>query len=243
MSRNPYDDSFDNEFGGSFGDFGDFQGDKIDDATFKKTFEQFHGEKLEEEIEPRSLGEVLVVGELNPGIDSIASAIALADLKNTVDITRKYTPAYTGELSKEAKFVLEHFDVKEPAKIDEAKADDKLILVSHNSKEKAIKGAEDAEILEIIDNHALDSLKTKAPLFMRFEPTSTTSTIIYKMFKEDNEGISTQLAGIMCSAILWETDLLRKDTVTQLDKIVTMELAILAGIDLSEYGEKLLSYK
>jgi manganese-dependent inorganic pyrophosphatase len=55
---------------------------------------------------------VYVFGHKNPDTDSICSAIAYADLKNKA--AGGYFPARLGELNRETRFVLEHFDVEEP---------------------------------------------------------------------------------------------------------------------------------
>ena len=55
---------------------------------------------------------ILAFGHKNPDTDSICSSIAFAALKNSLG---KKTEAYRlGEISKETRFVLNHFNVKNP---------------------------------------------------------------------------------------------------------------------------------
>ena len=41
-----------------------------------------------------------------------------------------------------------------------------VILMDHNESRQSIKGIETANILEIIDHHRLDALKTELPIFI-----------------------------------------------------------------------------
>lgn len=56
---------------------------------------------------------VLVLGHRNPDTDSICSAIAYAELKNTLGEGR-YAAARAGQISNETKFVLDKFNIEEP---------------------------------------------------------------------------------------------------------------------------------
>lgn len=206
---------------------------------YAETFEELHGEKLEDEVKPRSLGKVLVIGSRDGDIDSLASAIALADIKNSVDMSRKYIPYVAGELDDTAEFALEYFEYPTPECIDTVKPTDAIMLVGHNEKAKAIEGAEGANITELIDNHALNSLKTKGPLYVRCEPRGATATIVYSIIKEEEEGVNKKIAGLLCAAIIHKTEMFQSESTTQADKIAAMELANLAGLDLADFSKKL----
>ena len=112
----------------------------------------------------------------------------------------------------------------------------KVILVDHNEKSQAVDGIEDAEICEIIDHHRLGSLQTISPVYFRNQPVGCTATIIYQMYRENNQTISKEMAGLLCSAILSDTLLFRSPTCTPLDEATAKELAGIAGIELEAFA-------
>ncbi len=115
----------------------------------------------------------------------------------------------------------------------------KLILVDHNEKSQAVNNIEEAEILEIIDHHRLGSLETMAPVYFRNQPLGCTSTIIYQMYQEKQISISREIAGLLCAAILSDTLMFRSPTCTAADKEAAEELAKLAGINTTEFAQKM----
>ena len=61
-----------------------------------------------------------------------------------------------------------------------------VILVDHNEVGQSIKGIEEASVVEIIDHHRLDALKTSLPIFIDAEPLGSTCTIVYQQFLRHN---------------------------------------------------------
>ncbi|MCR4617046.1 MAG: putative manganese-dependent inorganic diphosphatase [Lachnospiraceae bacterium] len=114
-----------------------------------------------------------------------------------------------------------------------------LILVDHNEKSQAVKGLEEAEIVEIIDHHRLGSIESSGPIFFRNQPLGSTCTIIYQMYKENGVEIDKTTAGLMVSAILSDTLILRSPTCTEVDKVAARELSKIAGIDYENYGREM----
>ncbi len=114
-----------------------------------------------------------------------------------------------------------------------------LILVDHNEKSQAVSNIEEAEILEIIDHHRIGSLETIAPVYFRNQPLGCTSTIIYQMYQEKGLTISKQIAGLLCAAILSDTLMFRSPTCTEIDKEAAMKLAEIAGIEVTEFAQKM----
>ncbi len=112
----------------------------------------------------------------------------------------------------------------------------KVILVDHNEAEQSVEGLEEAEILEIIDHHKIGSLKTNLPINFRNVPVGSTNTIIYSMYKENNIEITKEMAGLMLSAIISDTLLLKSPTTTIVDKNAIIELSKIAEVDYENYG-------
>lgn len=112
----------------------------------------------------------------------------------------------------------------------------KVILVDHNEKSQAVDGIEEAEICEIIDHHRLGSLQTISPVYFRNQPVGCTATIIYQMYRENNQEITKEIAGILCAAILSDTLLFRSPTCTPLDEETAKTLADIAEIDMETFA-------
>lgn len=109
-----------------------------------------------------------------------------------------------------------------------------LILVDHNERTQCVEGHEEAEILEIIDHHRINSIETTGPVFFRNQPVGCTATIIRQLYQENGVEIPPDIAGILCSAILSDTLMFRSPTCTPLDEAIARELAGLAGVDVEE---------
>ncbi len=125
--------------------------------------------------------------------------------------------------------------------IDQNKYDKcNVILVDHNQAIQSVDGIEEANISEVIDHHNLGTIGTSTPISFRAMPVGCTSTIIYQIYKEKNIEIPSDIAGLMLSAILSDTLLLKSPTTTNLDKEVALSLSKITNIDINEYGMSML---
>lgn len=116
----------------------------------------------------------------------------------------------------------------------------KVILVDHNNLEQSVSGIDEAEIVEIIDHHNLGAIGTSIPINVRCMPVGCTCTILYHLYQEKNVLIPTDIAGIMLSAILSDTLILKSPTTTESDRIAVRELAKICGEDYEKYGYEML---
>ncbi len=116
----------------------------------------------------------------------------------------------------------------------------KVILVDHNGFSQSVDGIGEAIIEEIIDHHNLLNIGTPNPINFRSMPVGCTCTIIYHMFKENGVEIPKDIAGLMLSAILSDTLLLKSVTATEEDKKVVKDLAIIAKVDVKTYGHDMV---
>ncbi len=115
-----------------------------------------------------------------------------------------------------------------------------IILVDHNEKSQTVEGAENAEILEIIDHHRLGtSIETANPVFFRNQPLGSSCTIIYSMYKEAGVEVDKTTASLMLSAIISDTLMYRSPTCTEIDKNAGKELAEIAGINVEEFAKEM----
>lgn len=117
----------------------------------------------------------------------------------------------------------------------------KFILVDHSAKNQAINNIEDAEIEEIIDHHHIGNIETSYPIFYRNQRCGCTCTIIAQLYRENGVTPSAQMAGIMMSAIISDTLHFKSATTTQLDRDIAYGLAEIAGVNLDQYADEMLS--
>ncbi|MBM7557490.1 putative manganese-dependent inorganic diphosphatase [Halanaerobacter jeridensis] len=178
-----------------------------------------------------------VVGHQNPDTDSICAALTYANLKQ--ELGADVEAIRVGKINAETEFILDEFDVDEPELVEEVTADDQVILVDHNEKSQAVEGIEEAEILEIIDHHRIGDVETGNPIYFRNEPVGCTSTIVTKLYQENDVEISDKMAGLLLSAILSDTVIFRSPTCTETDKEIAEMLAEQLGVDIKNYGVRM----
>jgi manganese-dependent inorganic pyrophosphatase len=106
-----------------------------------------------------------------------------------------------------------------------------VILVDHNERAQAIDGLEEADILEIIDHHRIGDIQTTGPVVFRNQPVGCTATLIAQLYHENSVAIPTQIAGILCCAIMSDTLMLKSPTCTDQDRHTVTALAEIAGVD------------
>lgn len=182
---------------------------------------------------------VLIFGHKNPDTDTICSAITYSDLKNKLGFQTE--PIRLGTISGETQFVLDYFKVEAPRLVEKVAAETKeVILVDHNEFQQSADDITEVQIKEVIDHHRVANFETKDPLYFRVEPVGCTTTILNKMYKENGVTIEKEIAGLMLSAIISDTLLLKSPTCTQQDVDAAHELATIAGVDLNEYGLEML---
>ncbi len=115
-----------------------------------------------------------------------------------------------------------------------------VILVDHNNLEQSVPGIDEASIVEIIDHHNLGAIGTSIPINVRCMPVGCTCTILYQLFQEKNIAIPKDIAGLMLSAILSDTLILKSPTTTESDRIAVKALANICKEDYETYGYEML---
>lgn len=184
------------------------------------------------------MSKVFVTGHKNPDTDSICSALSYAALKQAQGV--EAVAVRLGEVNKETQYALDYFQVEAPeliASVDEKQA---VMLVDHNEPAQSVDGLDKAELLEIVDHHRLGGLNTANPIFVHIEPVGCTATIITKMFDCQKVELPKKVAGLLLSAIVSDTVLFKSPTCTEQDKAAAEKLAVIAGVNLREYGMAML---
>jgi len=117
----------------------------------------------------------------------------------------------------------------------------KLILTDHNEMSQAIDGAESAEIVEIIDHHRLGTIRTRTPIYVYAKPVGSTCTLVYQLYRFNEQNIPPSIAGLLMSGILSDTAILKSPTTTGEDVAAISELSEIAGIDYQQLGYDMFS--
>jgi len=117
----------------------------------------------------------------------------------------------------------------------------KLILVDHNELSQAVQGADEAEIIEIIDHHRLGALTTSQPILFRNEPVGSTSTIVADCFFRHGVELPRPIAGLLLAGLVSDTLNLTSPTTTTRDGEILARLEALAGVNARQFTEKLFA--
>ena len=117
----------------------------------------------------------------------------------------------------------------------------KLILVDHNEASQSVKGIEDAEIVEIIDHHRLDAVKTTNPISITAMPVGSTCTIVFEQFNRYDQEIDPLTAKVLLAGIASDTVMLKSPTTTSLDRNAVKTLCAIASVDFEAFGKELFS--
>ncbi|WP_172195617.1 manganese-dependent inorganic pyrophosphatase [Saccharibacillus qingshengii] len=185
------------------------------------------------------MAKVLIFGHKNPDTDTIASAIAYAELKKQLGVDAE--AVRLGEVNGETAYALKHFGIEAPRLVETvADQSEGVILVDHNESQQSAADIADAHVLEVIDHHRIANFETAHPLYYRAEPVGCTATILNKLYKENGVEIRKEIAGLMLSAIVSDSLLFKSPTCTEQDVAAAKELAAIAGVDVDVYGLDML---
>ncbi|MFD1317633.1 manganese-dependent inorganic pyrophosphatase [Loigolactobacillus zhaoyuanensis] len=177
----------------------------------------------------------LVFGHQNPDTDAIVAAMAYSQLLNQLGANTEAVAL--GTPNDETKYVLDYFNAEAPRVVTTVANEVKeVILVDHNEAQQSVADRQDVQVVGVVDHHRIANFETTSPLYYRAEPVGCTSTIITKLYHENELEIPKQIAGLMLSAIISDTLLLKSPTTTDADKVAIKELATIAGIDAEKFG-------
>lgn len=183
--------------------------------------------------------EVKIFGHKNPDTDTVLSSLILEGLEKTLGVYN--VKAYRlGNINKETKYALDYFGVKEPELLEEIEEGTSVMMVDHNEFSQSVKGIEKAKIIRVVDHHKIANFETHEPLFYLAMPVGCTATILREMFKVSGIQMDKITAGLMLSAIISDTLLLKSPTCTEKDVETAKELAEIAEVELNTYGLAML---
>ena len=174
--------------------------------------------------------DIYVIGHKNPDTDSVASAIALAEIMG-------YKPAICGPINKETDFVLKRLSIDTPEIITNISGK-KVFLVDHNENTQIVEGWESAEIIGVIDHHKIN-FSSFTPVFFHTETLGSTCSIIAKTYMNAIAN-NPRLAKILLAGILSDTIIFKSPTTTKEDRNIANALARIANeLDILEFGKEI----
>jgi manganese-dependent inorganic pyrophosphatase len=118
----------------------------------------------------------------------------------------------------------------------------RLILVDHNEFSQAVTGADEADIIEVLDHHRLSgNLVTKEPIQFINKTVGSTCTIVGSAFRGYQIEPSRSIAICICAGIISDTLNLTSPTTTEEDRAVLEWASGLADIDVAKFKEDFFS--
>jgi len=112
----------------------------------------------------------------------------------------------------------------------------KMVMVDHNEFSQAVTGADEADILEVIDHHRLSgNLRSKEPIRYINEPVGSTCTIVAMMYRMRNMEPDKTIATCLCGGMISDTLNLTSPTTTNTDRQYLPWLAEIAGLNVDQF--------
>jgi manganese-dependent inorganic pyrophosphatase len=112
----------------------------------------------------------------------------------------------------------------------------RVILLDHNEVSQSAPGVEEAAVMEIVDHHRVGDIQTVSPILFLNLPVGSTATIVAERYRDLGVSPPDPIAGILLSAVLTDTVLLKSPTTTPLDREVAGRLAAQIHTDVTDFG-------
>ncbi len=127
----------------------------------------------------------------------------------------------------------------------------RVVLVDHSQRAQSVEGLDTAVVIEIVDHHNIGDVSTGAPIFYLADPVGATATLIAEMYLEparwwhlphpERVALDAQTAGLLLSAIISDTLLLRSPTTTERDRRALTTLAERANVDPESLAQEMFA--
>jgi manganese-dependent inorganic pyrophosphatase len=115
----------------------------------------------------------------------------------------------------------------------------RLALVDHNEYAQAVRGVEEAEVVEVVDHHRLaGNLVSREPIRYLNEPVGSTSTLVARKFAHRDLTPEPGVSLCLLAGIVSDTLNLTSPTTTDLDREMLRWLSGIAGIEAEAFTEE-----
>lgn len=169
-----------------------------------------------------------IQGAVHTDCLTLSSKLPVADARKIVEASRqKLFPV----LDDQGKLfgVLSKSDLINPPKTQ-------LVLVDHNELTQAVLGADESDIVEVLDHHRLGgNLKSDQPIRFINEPVGSTCTLVARQFRAAGIEPSPSIALCMVSGLISDTLHLRSPTTTDVDREIFQWLTSFCTVDIDEF--------
>ena len=115
----------------------------------------------------------------------------------------------------------------------------RVLLVDHAELAQSVPGADQADIVEILDHHHIGSIETNIPVTATFDPVGSTATLVIERFRQNGLEPSRPSATLLLGAILSDTVILNSPTTTGRDHAVVEYLERVLALDATEFGREM----
>ena len=118
----------------------------------------------------------------------------------------------------------------------------RLVMVDHNEYAQAVTGADEADIVEVIDHHRLGGgMTSREPIRFVNEPVGSTCTIVARMFRQAGLVPEPGIALCMAGGLISDTLNLTSPTTTAVDREIFLWLQECCGRDLGVFAQAFFS--
>lgn len=117
----------------------------------------------------------------------------------------------------------------------------RIILVDHNELSQAVPGADQVQIVEVVDHHRLGDLRTQDPILFINRPVGSTCTIVADLYRQAGITPNREIAGVLMGGLISDTLNLRSPTTTTTDSDILAWLVELTGVTGEELADVIFS--
>jgi manganese-dependent inorganic pyrophosphatase len=118
----------------------------------------------------------------------------------------------------------------------------KIVMVDHNEYSQAVRGIEEAEVVEVIDHHRLGgNVVSREPIRFLNEPVGSSSTLIARKFRDRKAPLSKGVALCLSAGLISDTLNLTSPTTTDVDRGILKWLCEIAGVDAKQFTQDLFA--
>lgn len=176
-----------------------------------------------------------VIGHMCPDLDTVGSAIAYA--KFLTELGYDAEPRITMAPNAQTRFALSYCNIPIPEILTDAAGKD-IVLVDISDDVNSVDGISEANVVGIVDHHALN-LDTNHPILLEVEQTGATATIVGMSYLRSGLVPDKQTAKLLALTILADTNMLTSDILTEADRTIFDWTAEIGKIDKEEMTAKL----
>jgi manganese-dependent inorganic pyrophosphatase len=113
--------------------------------------------------------------------------------------------------------------------------------MDHNEPSQTVDGADQVDIIEVVDHHRVSGFNTALPISMIIQPVGSTCTIVAEQYKEHGQEISKKIGGLLLSGIISDTVSGKSPTTTERDLRVLSLLEGICGINRDTFAMEMFN--